>query len=211
MVPPTAGRLMINGIDVTASGPRGITAAGAGIVPEDRHAVGCILDMTVAENLFLGSLDRFSRFGLLDRSALRAEAARLLEQFDVVGQPADRMVNLSGGNQQKVVLARELSLPNLVVLVAALPTRGLDIKATHSVYARMREARDRGVGVLLISNELDELIAVANRILVIYRGRIVGERESAAGNREAIGALMSGHLGSESDRSAATASAHDVH
>ncbi len=193
MVVPATGSMMISGIDVTGKSPREITAAGAGIVPEDRHAVGCILEMSVAENLFLGSMDRFSHFGLLNRRALRTKAAELLTQYEVVGRPDDLMANLSGGNQQKVVLARELSLQNLVFLLAAMPTRGLDVKAANAVYARIREARERGVGVLLISNELDELMALSDRILVMYRGSIIGEMEATATNREAIGALMSGH------------------
>jgi simple sugar transport system ATP-binding protein len=105
------------------------------------------------------------------------------------------MGSLSGGNQQKVVLARELSLDPLLFLLAAQPTRGLDVGAVEAVYAQIRAARARGAGVLLVSSELDELIAVADRILVIYKGRIVGELPAVRECREAIGALMSGQQG----------------
>jgi simple sugar transport system ATP-binding protein len=91
------------------------------------------------------------------------------------------------------VLARELSLPNLNFLLAAQPTRGLDVGAVEGVYAHIRRACDAGVGVLLISSELDELLAVSSRVLVIYRGRIVGEARASSANRDAIGAMMSGH------------------
>lgn len=162
-------------------------------MPEDRHAVGCHLGLTVAENLFLGDLARFTRWGLLRRPALNKEAESRMQSFDVRADGAGApMASLSGGNQQKVVLARELSLDPLRFLLAAQPTRGLDVGAVEAVYAQIRAARDRGVGVLLISSELDELIAVADRILVIYKGRIVGERPAERQHREEIGALMSG-------------------
>ncbi len=191
---PSAGRVFVGGRNLTARSPGEITGAGVGIVPEDRHGVACIGGMSVAENLFLGRLHRFSRFGLLRRKALTSAAADLMARFDVrASGPQAPISELSGGNQQKAVLARELSVDPLVFLLAAQPTRGLDVGAVSAVYGHIRAARDRGAGVLLISSELDELIAVADRILVIYRGRIVGEMTAAPGNREAIGSLMSGH------------------
>jgi len=102
------------------------------------------------------------------------------------------MSSLSGGNQQKVVLARELELDPLLFLLAAQPTRGLDVGAVEAVYQQIRRACDRGAGVLLVSSELDELLAVADRVLVIYRGRILGELPGRPEHREAVGALMSG-------------------
>jgi general nucleoside transport system ATP-binding protein len=190
---PSSGRLFIAGREVTGLKPKAITAAGAGIVPEDRHASACILDMSVAENLFLGNLGRFSAFGLVRRSAMNEAAADLMRRYDVRAPRASApMANLSGGNQQKAVLARELSLDPLVFLLAAQPTRGLDIGAVGAVYDRIRQARDAGVGVLLISSELDELIAVADRILVIFRGRIIGDQPADPSAREAIGRLMAG-------------------
>jgi general nucleoside transport system ATP-binding protein len=190
---PTAGRLFVGGREVTGAGPKAITAAGAGIVPEDRHAAGCILEMSVAENLFLNSFEKFSFLGLTRRSVMGEAAAELMKTFDIrAPRPSSRMASLSGGNQQKAVLARELSLEPLAFLLAAQPTRGLDVGAVSAVYDRIRATRDAGVGVLLISSELDELIAVADRILVIYRGRIVGQRPGHPSAREAIGRLMAG-------------------
>jgi simple sugar transport system ATP-binding protein len=191
---PTAGSIVIGGKDLSRASPREITAAGAGIVPEDRHAVAMVPDLSIAENLFLGMLSRFSRFGLLDRARMSAGAAELMREFDVrAPNPELPMSSLSGGNQQKAVLARELSLANMVFLLAAQPTRGLDVGAVEAVYGRIRSARDRGLGVLLIASELDELIAVSDRIVVMYRGKVVGQMASDPANREAIGAMMSGH------------------
>ena len=194
LAPPSAGRVFVGGRNLTGRSPGEITEAGVGIVPEDRHGVACIGAMSVAENLFLGRLHQFTRWGLLRRKALTSAAADLMRRFDVrASGPEARVSELSGGNQQKAVLARELSVDPLVFLLAARPTRGLDVGAVSTVYGHIRSARDRGAGVLLISSELDELIAVADRILVIYRGRIVGEMAAAPDNREAIGSLMSGH------------------
>ncbi|MBI3628672.1 MAG: ABC transporter ATP-binding protein [Candidatus Rokubacteria bacterium] len=194
LVCPTGGRIFVGGRELTRRSPGEVTAAGAGIIPEDRHAIGCIEEMTVAENLFLGALGRFTRFGLLRRRAMGEAAAALMHEFDVRGSgPGAPMKSLSGGNQQRAVLARELSLDPLVFLLAAQPTRGLDVGAVDAVYGRIFAARENGAGVLLISSELDELLAASDRIIVLYRGRIVGELPAEAGNREAIGSLMSGH------------------
>ena len=192
---PTEGRFFIGGTELTHAGAAAVTAAGGGIVPEDRHAVACVTGMSVAENMFLNKLDRFTRFGLLQRGALNAAAQEQMREFDVrAASPEVAFSGLSGGNQQKAVLARELTLDPLVALVAAQPTRGLDVSAVEAVYRQIRAAARRGVGVLLISSELDELIAVADRIAVLYRGRLVGERPADMGERGAIGALMSGQI-----------------
>jgi simple sugar transport system ATP-binding protein len=194
LLAPSAGRVLVRGVDVTGRSPRALTEMGVGIVPEDRHAVGCHLQLSIAENLWLGTLGRFTRFGLLRRDALARAAVERMQAYDVrAAGPDAPMASLSGGNQQKVVLARELSLDPLVFLLAAQPTRGLDVGAVEAVYADIRRACDRGVGVLLISSELDELLAVADRVLVIYRGRIVGERPADPAHRDAVGTLMSGH------------------
>lgn len=194
LLPPAAGRFFVRGKEATWRSPGEITRMGAAIVPEDRHAVGCITSMSLAENMFLNSLDRFRRFGLMQRARLEAEATALMKQYDVRADgPRAIFSSLSGGNQQKAVLARELSTRNLVFLLAAQPTRGLDVGAVEAVYQAIRRASDDGVGVLLISSELDELIAVADRVVVLYRGRIIGERPALARFREEIGSLMAGH------------------
>lgn len=191
---PSGGRWFAGEQEMTRATPARITAAGVGIVPEDRHAVGCITGMTIAENLCLQSLPGYSRFGLVRRESMLETARTLIERYDVRGAaPETRFSALSGGNQQKVVLARELAIGSLKVLIAAQPTRGLDVGAVEAVYSHIRSACQRGAGVLLISSELDELIAVSDRIAVIYRGRIIGELPASAANRNVIGALMSGH------------------
>ncbi len=192
---PTEGRFYIGDADLTHAGAAAVTAAGGGIVPEDRHAVACVTAMSVAENMYLNKLDRFTRFGLLQRRALNDAARMQMKEFDVrAAGPEVAFSGLSGGNQQKAVLARELTLDPLVALIAAQPTRGLDVSAVEAVYRQIRAAARRGVGVLLISSELDELIAVADRIAVLYRGRLVGERPADMSERGAIGALMSGQV-----------------
>jgi simple sugar transport system ATP-binding protein len=194
LVGASEGRITVGGTDVTSATPRQITTCGVGIVPEDRHAVACVCELSIAENLCLGATERYSRFGLLDRTAMSKAAGALMREFDVRATDPDApMSSLSGGNQQKAVLARELTLSPLKFLLAAQPTRGLDVSAVEAVYSRIQAARDRGLGVLLISSELSELIAVSDRVAVMYRGQIVGEMAAAAANREAIGAMMSGH------------------
>ena len=193
MMKPAAGRFFVNGRPLAGSAPQEITRAGVGIVPEDRHAVGCVTGLSVAENIFLNRLHRFTRRGMLDRGAMRAAARDLMQRFDVRAASEDvAFGGLSGGNQQKAVLARELTQDNLALLVAAQPTRGLDVGAVEAVYNHIRAARDRGVAVLLISSELDDLLAVADRIVVLYRGRIMGICPAGPEQRERIGAMMAG-------------------
>ena len=192
---PSEGRFFVAGRELTGQPSKAVTAAGVGIVPEDRHASGCVAAMSVAENLVLNRLDRYRRHGLLDRAALRRDAVALMERYDVrAASPEVAFGGLSGGNQQKAVLARELTTERLCFLLAAQPTRGLDVGAVEAVYGHIVGACRRGVGVLLISSELDELLQVAHRVVVLYRGRIMGECEAGAAQRERIGAWMAGHL-----------------
>ncbi len=190
---PSEGRWFANGHELTTASPAAITAAGVGIVPEDRHKVGAIGQLPLADNIFLNRMAEFTRFGMIDRKRRNSAAAELVSRFDIrtagTGVPFS---SLSGGNQQKAVLARELTTPGLKFLLAANPTRGLDIGAVEAVYRFIMDAARSGVGVLLISSELDELLAVAHRIAVFYRGRIIGERPAEPQYREDIGALMSG-------------------
>src|SRR5260221_6360448 len=193
MMVPSAGRIHLGDTELTARSPKEITAAGVGIVPEDRHAVGCVTGMSLAENIYLNRLDEFTRFGFLKRASLEAEAAAMMQRFDVRARgPGAMFSSLSGGNQQKAVLAREMTLPNLACLVAAQPTRGLDVGAIAAVYSHIRAACSRGVAILLVSSELDELLTVADRIVVLYRGRIMGSCIADPDRREAIGAMMAG-------------------
>lgn len=193
----SAGRFFVQGQDCTQAAPQTLTKAGVGVVPEDRHAVGCVPDMSLTDNLFLNRLDDYARHGFMRRRAMRQDARALMQRFDVrAASPDVAFRGLSGGNQQKAVLARELTLHGLAVLVAAQPTRGLDVGAVAAVYDHIRAARENGVGVLLISSELDELLAVADRVLVMYRGRIMGtcvpDASQLTLQRERIGAWMAG-------------------
>ncbi len=162
------------------------------MIPEDRHVSGCVMDMTVAENLVLGDVDSVTRAGFVDRRRAHAHARRLVEEFDITTSSLDAPFrSLSGGNQQRVVLARELSR-SPVVLVAAQPTRGLDVGAIEYMTARIRDVAAAGVGVLLISTELEEIIELSDRIAVIHRGRIVGEMARAEVDLERLGLMMGG-------------------
>ena len=193
LVAVTQGRFFVDGREMTGKSPQAITAAGVGIVPEDRHASGCVTQMSMAENMVLNRLGDYRRWGLLDRGALRRDAQQLMQTYDVrAAGPDAAFSGLSGGNQQKAVLARELTTAGLKFLMAAQPTRGLDVGAVEAVYGHIVGACTRGVGVLLISSELDELLKVADRIVVLYRGRIMGQCEAHPSQRERIGAWMAG-------------------
>jgi ABC-type uncharacterized transport system ATPase subunit len=192
MLAPASGRVRFDGKDVTRLPPRELGRLGVGCVSEDRHAMGCHLGLSVAENLFLGSLARFTRCGWLDRARMNQAADTVLREHQVRGEASAPLGSLSGGNQQKVVLARELDSAGLVFLLAAQPTRGLDVGAVEAVYAQIRKARERGVAVLLISSELEELLSVCDRVLVMYRGRIVGAVPGGPEQHETVGRLMSG-------------------
>ncbi|HEY2560478.1 MAG TPA: ABC transporter ATP-binding protein [Caldimonas sp.] len=190
----TAGGFHVDDAPMSDRAPKALTAAGVGVVPEDRHREGSVPAMSLALNLALSTLQRFRRWGLVDRAALAGEARERMRAFDIrAAGPDVPFASLSGGNQQKAVLARELSLPGLRLLVAAQPTRGLDVGAVEAIYAQIRAAADRGVAVLLASSELDELLAVADRLLVMYRGRVMGECAASQESRPRIGAWMAGH------------------
>ena len=186
------GTVEVAGVAVPTGRPGAMAAAGVGVIPEDRHDSGCVLGMTVAENLAMADPHVVARRGVLDRRALRQRAARLMSEFEITAPGPDTPMRLlSGGNQQRVVLARELSA-SPTVLVAAQPTHGLDVGAIEYMGARLRAAAESGVGVLLISNELEEILALAHRIVVVHRGRVVGEMTRAEADLERIGLLMGG-------------------
>jgi len=174
---PVAGTVRLAGHDITGAGAREILDLGMGHIPEDRHRRGLVLDFTLAENLALHDYDKQpnSRFGWLYPARIVRRARELLQRFDVRGGgPETKASALSGGNQQKVVLAREIGR-DPSVLLAAQPTRGLDVGAIEFVHRQLVDARDRGKGVLLVSLELEEILSLSDRILVIYEGAIVAE------------------------------------
>jgi general nucleoside transport system ATP-binding protein len=187
------GRVRVGDKETTNQGARESLDAGLGHIPEDRHRRGLVLDFTLAENIALHDYKEppDSRFGWLYPGRLIARARRLLKEFDVRGgTPVTRASALSGGNQQKVVVAREVERDPRVLL-AAQPTRGLDVGAIEFVHRRLVEERDQGRAILLVSLELDEVLSLADRILVIYEGRIVGEYGPDV-SAEELGIAMTG-------------------
>ena len=190
----TSGDVCISGRSVVGSTPRQIEELGVGHVPEDRTKHGIVAPYPLTDNLALNRYHRapFSRLWLLNRTALRRNAEDLVERFDIRTPGVDvPIATLSGGNQQKVVVARELSVP-LRLLLVAQPTRGLDVGSIEFIHARIIEKRDEGTAVLLVSAELDEIMALADRIAVLYRGRIVDVMDRADATRERLGLAMAG-------------------
>jgi simple sugar transport system ATP-binding protein len=172
-----SGKFLVGGRELTKAGTHRILDSGVGHIPEDRQKRGLVLEFTLAENIALHDFDRppNSRFGWLRPSTMIARAKRILTEFDVRGGgPRTAARALSGGNQQKVVVAREVA-NDPRVLIAAQPTRGLDVGAIEFVHRRLVEERDEGRAVLLVSLELDEILSLSDRILVMYEGEIVGE------------------------------------
>jgi simple sugar transport system ATP-binding protein len=191
--PVAGGRALLDGKPLTGRSVRQVLEAGAGFVPEDRQHDGLVPEFSIAENLMLDRSDGppFARGGALRLAELHAFAEEKVRQFDVRAQSIHTAVGrLSGGNQQKVVLARELSR-SLRLFVAAQPTRGLDVGSIEFVHERIVATRDEGVPVIVLSTELDEVVALADRIAVMYRGRIVGI-VPADTPRDVLGLMMAG-------------------
>jgi len=196
LAPAVAGTVRVGGRALGRASPRAVLRAGLAHVPEDRVKDGLIATFSVAENLVLNTYDvaPFARGPMMDLRAVQASAKERVREFDIRTPSVDVAVkNLSGGNQQKVIIARELSRP-IRLLIASQPTRGLDVGSIEYVHRRIVEARDQGDAVLIVSSELDEVLALADRIAVMFRGRIVGERPAGA-DRDEIGLLMAGSGG----------------
>ncbi|MFB7889727.1 ABC transporter ATP-binding protein [Cellulosimicrobium cellulans] len=190
---PVAGSITLDGKELVGRGVSDVLAAGVGYVPEDRSTDGIVGTFSVEENLVLDLFDRppYSRGGALNRAAIRDNAEQRVVEFDVRTQTVEVPAgNLSGGNQQKVVLAREMSRP-LRLLIASQPTRGLDVGSIEFVHKRVVEERDNGTPVIIVSTELDEVLALADRIAVMYRGRIVGVVPGDT-DRDVLGLMMAG-------------------
>jgi len=190
---PESGRILAAGKDITNEGARVSLEAGIGHIPEDRQRRGLVLDFTLAENIALKDYceEPDSKWGWLFPKRLLARAKKLLTEFDVRGGGAKTLAaSLSGGNQQKVVVAREVSRDPRI-LVAAQPTRGLDVGAIEFVHRRLVAERDEGRAILLVSFELDEILSLSDRILVVYEGRVVGEYSPDVSEEE-LGIAMTG-------------------
>lgn len=188
-----SGTVEVDGAPVRIGHPGAMAAAGVTVIPEDRHVAGCVLGMSVAENLVLDDVDRVCRRRIVSPRLIREQAAELIERFQIkTPSPDAPMASLSGGNQQRVVLARAITREPKV-LVAAQPTHGLDVGAVEYMTEQLRAAARRGVAVLLISTELEEILAMSDRIAVIHRGRILGCFPRSEANLERIGLMMGGH------------------
>jgi general nucleoside transport system ATP-binding protein len=191
---PTSGRVEVDGVDITRVAPVHRRNAGLGAIPEDRQGLGLVLDMTLAENLAITELASggYRNRGVIDWARVREDAQRLLTEYDVrPPDPDARAGALSGGNQQKVVLARELAR-NPKVLVADNPTWGLDVGAIDYVHRRLLEMRARGGAVLLLTLDLEELYKLADRVLVLYRGKVMLESPAATLDEDDLAMAMAG-------------------
>jgi simple sugar transport system ATP-binding protein len=191
-----AGQVLIAGQDLTNAVPRTITEAGTAHVPEDRQEDGLVLSYSIADNLVLNTyyLAPFARGVVLDEAKIRENADELVKRFDVrTPSSAVPVGNLSGGNKQKVIIARELSRP-VKLVIAAQPTRGVDVGSIEFIHQTIVAERDRGAAVLVISAELDEIMSLADRIAVMYHGQEVAVLPAGQASREDLGLLMAGAM-----------------
>lgn len=190
----TEGSVTFMGRDITNAMPRKLRELGIGIVPEDRYEHGSCKTMTIAENLIAGYHYRkpFTRWGFLRSKEITAHAERLKNRFDVRAATLQQHVgSLSGGNAQKVIIARELSM-NPKVLIVSQPTRGVDIGSIEFIHQQIIKSRDEGKAVILISSELSEIMNLSDRILVMYKGSVIGEFPAKDVTQEKLGYLMAG-------------------
>ncbi len=192
--PVTRGTVLLGGKEITKKSPGDILALGLSYIPEERMRDGMIREFSVSENLILREHQKqpYSRFGFLNFQKISRQSAEMIESFNVKTPSQDTPVkNLSGGNIQKLLLARELSRKPKV-LIAAQPTRGVDIGATEYVHRRLIDQRSEGTAILLISEDLDEILSISDRIIVIYEGQIMGEVFTKDATPEGLGLLMAG-------------------
>lgn len=189
-----SGKVLINNEDATDASPHQVHRMSVAHVPEDRERDGLVSSYSIADNLVLNRFDEpeFSKRGVRQPEAIRKLATELVEKFDVKTPSIDTSAgSLSGGNKQKLVIARELAWePKL--LIAAQPTRGVDVGSIEFIHNQIVQARDKGAAVLLVSAELDEVLGLADRVAVIYAGRIVAELDESEAERNKVGRLMAG-------------------
>jgi general nucleoside transport system ATP-binding protein len=188
------GKISLLGTEITRSSPRRITELGSAHVPEDRQQDGLLLAFSVSDNLVMNMYYRppFSKGPVLQQKVIQENANRLIKEFDIRTPNAFvEAGSLSGGNQQKVIVAREFSRP-IKFLVASQPTRGLDVGSIEYIHSRIIEKRDQGCAVLLVSTELDEVMGLADRIAVMYRGKVIAILPAQGATKEGVGLLMAG-------------------
>lgn len=191
---PASGVVRLASRDITRASPKHVLDAGVGHVPEDRQHDGLIVTFTIADNLVLNTFDEapFAKRWVRDQTAVHQAAEERVRAFDIRTPSVDIPAStLSGGNQQKVVVARELSRP-ISLLIASQPTRGLDVGSIEYIHEQIVKERDTGIAVLIVSSELDEVLALGDRIAVMYRGRIVDIMPAERATREGLGLLMAG-------------------
>ncbi len=202
------GSMQVDQANMTNATPRRITDEGESChVPEDRHAHGMVDAYSVAHNLVLNSYYQppFARMGTVNETAIRKHAELLIEKFDVRTPSCDEeAANLSGGNQQKMVVAREFSRP-LRLLIAAQPTRGIDVGSIEFIHSQIVSKRDEGVAVLVVSSELDEIMALSDRVVVMYKGEVIDIVAREDATREGLGLLMAGVRPDDAARAPAAA------
>jgi simple sugar transport system ATP-binding protein len=187
---PDSGQVRVNGHSLELGDPRAFYRMKVGRIPEDRLK-GIVGELTVAQNLALEHIADFTHNNLLDHQQIQKTASRLIEEFQIKAKPNDRVRTLSGGNIQKIILARTLSQQPTVV-IAAQPTRGLDVGATEYVHQKLTEQKARGAAILLVSEDLDEILLLSDHILVIYEGQIVAVIPAETADLHKIGLLMAG-------------------
>lgn len=201
---PEGGQVVLLGKDVTGGSPRTVLEAGVAHVPEDRHRHGLVLEYSIADNLVLSTYYHapFARGIVTNERAIVQNAEQLVQEFDVRTSSATAAAStLSGGNQQKVVVAREFSRP-IKLLIAAQPTRGLDVGSIEFIHKNIISRRDAGAAVLLVSAELDEILALSDRIAVMFKGKILATLPAAEATRAGLGLLMAGITEESAERSA---------
>ncbi len=186
----TSGSVTVDGQELAGADPETVMAAGVGRIPEDRHA-SLVVDLSVSLNLIMERIGDFSGAGRLDHKAIDDNARAMIKRFRIKARPGDRVATLSGGNIQKVLLARVLSRDPRVVIVSQ-PTRGLDVGASEYVREELLARRREGAAILLMSEDLDELLSLSDRVMVLYEGRVVGRMEAADADPEQLGLLMAG-------------------
>jgi simple sugar transport system ATP-binding protein len=194
---PTAGSVVVQGNDWAGKSVAARYASGLAHVPEDRHARAVVLDFSIEDNLILGRHREFSKGPFIDRVARADEAAARIEEADIRPADPETLVGtMSGGNQQKIVIARELNRPANAILICAQPTRGVDIGAIELIHKQVIAARDAGLAVLLFSAELAELQSLSDNLIVLYGGEValrMDAKELAEdGARAKIGVAMTG-------------------
>ena len=192
--PASGGKVLLDGEDITGKSPENIIDKGLAYIPEERNRDGMIQEFSVAENLIMRDMDKppYSNRGFLDFKAIDKHATALVKKFDVKTPSIETPIkSLSGGNAQKVILARELSR-NPTVLLAAQPTRGVDIGATEYIRDLIIQQRNEGTATLLISEDLDEILALSDRIAVIFHGEIMGILNRDEASPERLGLMMAG-------------------